>query len=58
MSTQASEKQLSSSVNCPRLNDRTSIERVTARSAEVGGGIAVSRLLPSGQRQMIGARSR
>lgn len=31
------------------------IQRVTARSAEIGGGIAVNRLIPTRDRRMIGA---
>lgn len=55
MSTHESQCQLSSSLDCPLENGVRAIQRVTSRSAEVGGGIPVSRLLPSQQRRMIGA---
>lgn len=32
-----------------------SVQRVTSRSAEIGGGVTISRLIPSRQRRMIGA---
>lgn len=55
MSTHESQCQLSSSTDCPLDNGQRAIQRVTSRSAQIGGGIAVSRLLPSPQRRMIGA---
>jgi redox-sensitive bicupin YhaK (pirin superfamily) len=55
MSTHETQCQLSSSSDCPLDNGQRSIQRVTSRSAEIGGGISVSRLLPSAQRRMIGA---
>ncbi|MBS7661690.1 pirin family protein [Pseudomonas lalucatii] len=55
MSTHESPCQLSSSVDCPLDDGQRAIQRVTARAAEIGGGIGVSRLLPSPQRRMIGA---
>lgn len=55
MSTHEIQCQLSSSSDCPLENGLRSIQRVTSRSAEIGGGISVSRLLPTAQRRMIGA---
>ncbi|EME4770950.1 pirin family protein, partial [Pseudomonas aeruginosa] len=45
---------LSSSRDCPERREHL-LQRVTARAAEIGGGITVSRLMPSRQRRMIGA---
>lgn len=45
---------LSSSRDCPERHEHL-LQRVTARAAEIGGGITVSRLMPSRQRRMIGA---
>lgn len=36
-------------------NTKRAIQHLTARTAEIGGGITVARLLPSRQRRMIGA---
>lgn len=55
MSTHETQCQLSSSWDCPLEDGNRAIQRVTSRSAEIGGGISVSRLLPSRQRRMIGA---
>ncbi|MCR7985449.1 pirin family protein, partial [Pseudomonas aeruginosa] len=44
---------LSSSRDCPERREHL-LQRVTARAAEIGGGITVSRLMPSRQRRMIG----
>ncbi|MCC6076617.1 pirin family protein [Pseudomonas sp. GCM10022188] len=55
MSTHESTSQLSSSLDCPLLHGERLIQRVEARQAQIGGSIAVNRLLPSRQRRMIGA---
>lgn len=55
MSTHETPSELSSSRDCPVTDGVRAIQRITARSAEVGGGIPVSRLLPSRHRRMIGA---
>jgi quercetin 2,3-dioxygenase len=55
MSTHESHCRLSSSIDCPLDNGQRTIQRVTSRAADIGGGISVSRLLPSPQRRMIGA---
>ncbi|MNF60638.1 Quercetin 2,3-dioxygenase [compost metagenome] len=55
MSNQEPQWQLSTSSDCPVEEGIRAIQRVTARSAEVGGGITVNRLMPSAQRRMIGA---
>lgn len=55
MSVHESQSQPSSSFDCPQKNGDASIQRVIARSADIGGGISVSRLMPSRQRRMIGA---
>lgn len=48
--------QPSSSLDCPvDAKGEKSIQRVAGRSAQVGGGITVNRLMPSSQRRMIGA---
>lgn len=54
MSTLSSE--VSVSFDCPEdQNGDKQIQRVPARSAQVGGGITVGRILPSSQRRMVGA---
>ncbi len=54
MSTHSSDVSLS--FDCPEdLNGDKRVQRVAGRSAQVGGGITVSRILPSSQRRMIGA---
>lgn len=54
MSTLSSE--VSVSFDCPEdQNGDKQIQRVPARSAQVGGGITVGRILPSLQRRMVGA---
>lgn len=55
MSTHETQCELSSSADCPMNNGVRAIQRVVSRTAEVGGGIPVSRLLPSRQRRMVGA---
>ena len=55
MSTHESRCELSLSRDCPRIEGDRIIQRVTSRSAEIGGGISVSRLIPTRQRRMIGA---
>jgi redox-sensitive bicupin YhaK (pirin superfamily) len=47
--------QPSSSLDCLHMNGEKILQRVVARSAEIGGGISVNRLLPSRQRRTIGA---
>lgn len=54
MSTHSSE--VSSSFDCPEdINGGKRVQRVAGRGAQVGGGITVSRILPSSQRRMVGA---
>ncbi len=55
MSNQESSNQLSTSSDCPLEAGVRGIQRITARTAQVGGGIAVNRLMPSRQRRTIGA---
>ncbi|WP_152228113.1 pirin family protein [Pseudomonas sp. SCB32] len=55
MSTHETQCELSSSSDCPTQNGVRAIQRVAARSAQVGGGIPVNRVLPSRQRRMVGA---
>lgn len=55
MSNQESPCQLYTSWDCPVQEGSRAIQRITARTAEVGGGITVNRLMPSRQRRMIGA---
>lgn len=55
MSTHETHSELSPSRDCPINDGVRAIQRITSRSAEVGGGIPVSRLLPSRHRRMIGA---
>ncbi|MCY1407327.1 Quercetin 2,3-dioxygenase [compost metagenome] len=55
MSNQEAHCHLSTSADCPVEEGRRAIQRVGARSAEVGGGIPVSRVMPSRQRRKIGA---
>jgi len=55
MSTHETHSELSSSHDCPIIGGVRAIQWISARSAEVGGGIPVSRLLPSRHRRMIGA---
>ena len=55
MSNQEPECQLSNSSDCPMQAGGRTIQRISARSAQVGGGITVNRLMPSRQRRMIGA---
>ncbi|MDR0208924.1 MAG: pirin family protein [Pseudomonas putida] len=55
MSTHETHSELSPSRDCPLNDGVRAIQRITSRSAEVGGGISVSRILPSRQRRMIGA---
>lgn len=55
MSTPATPNELSISSDCPRPGGGYAIQRLTSRSAEIGGGVSVNRLLPSRQRRMIGA---
>ncbi len=53
MSNQQPDSEASSSADCPpHLNP---IQKIKARSADIGGGIKVNRVLPSRQRRMIGA---
>ncbi|ORL64963.1 hypothetical protein B7H17_09530 [Pseudomonas putida] len=53
MSTHETHSELSPSRDCPINDGVRAIQRITSRSAEVGGGIPVSRLLPSRHRRMI-----
>lgn len=54
MSTHSSE--VSSSFDCPEgINGEKRVQRVAGSGAQVGGGITVSRILPSSQRRMVGA---
>ncbi len=53
MSNQQHDSEASQSSDCPRHIDP--IQKISARSAEIGGGITVNRVLPSRQRRMIGA---
>ena len=53
MSNQETQSQLSSSADC--LNSVPSVQRITARSAEIGGTLPVNRVLPTRQRRLIGA---
>lgn len=53
MSNQQHDTEASQSSDCPRHIDP--IQKISARSAEIGGGITVNRVLPSRQRRMIGA---
>lgn len=55
MSNQDPKPSLSLSSDCPSEDGERQIQRITARTAEVGGGIPVSRLMPSRQRRKIGA---
>ncbi|MCY1391258.1 Pirin [compost metagenome] len=55
MSTHETQCELSSSYDCPLNDGNRSIQRIVARAAEIGGGIPVSRLLPSRHRRMVGA---
>ncbi|NMY02189.1 pirin family protein [Pseudomonas sp. WS 5059] len=55
MSNQEPFNQLSTSSDCPRAEGVREIQRITARTAQVGGGIAINRLMPSRQRRTIGA---
>jgi hypothetical protein len=55
MSTHEKKSSLSDSYDCPLQDGERMIQRVSARTAEIGGGISVNRLLPSRQRRMIGA---
>lgn len=55
MNTKPTPAELSSSLDCPPPPVAPVIQHVTARSAQVGGGIPVNRLMPSRQRRMIGA---
>lgn len=56
MSNQEVHGPLSSSSDCPVHEDGVHmIQRIAARTAQVGGGISVNRLMPSRQRRMIGA---
>lgn len=55
ISMQEAPNAVSSSLDCPPQPGAPVIQRVTSRSAEVGGGIPVNRLMPSRQRRMIGA---
>ena len=55
MSSHETRCELSSSYDCPVSDGNRAIQRITSRSAEVGGGIPVSRLLPSQHRRMVGA---
>ncbi|MGE4406252.1 pirin family protein [Pseudomonas sp.] len=55
MSTHETRCELTSSYDCPVTNGERAIQRITSRSAEIGGGISVSRLLPSRHRRMVGA---
>lgn len=55
MSTHETRCELSSSFDCPEKDGVRAVQRITSRSAEIGGGISVSRLLPSRHRRMVGA---
>jgi redox-sensitive bicupin YhaK (pirin superfamily) len=55
MSIHEARCEASLSSDCPPLATEPAIQRVTARSAEIGGGVTVSRVLPSRARRMIGA---
>lgn len=55
MSTHETACRLSSSRDCPLRDGERLVQRIDARRAQIGGGIAVNRLLPSRQRRMIGA---
>jgi len=48
------EKDVSSSRDCPELQDPKAVQRVEAREADVGG-VPVSRIMPRRQRRNIGA---
>ena len=41
--------------DCPPMDDDRTVQRISSRSAEIGGGISVNRLIPTRQRRMIGA---
>ena len=47
MSIHEARCEASLSSDCPPLATEPAIQRVTARSAEIGGGVTVSRVLPS-----------
>jgi len=53
MSNQETQSQLSSSADC--LDAVPSVQRIKARSAEIGGSLTVNRVLPTRQRRLIGA---
>jgi len=53
MTNQQQDSDESLSSDCPV--HANAIQKVSARSAEIGGGITVNRVLPSRQRRMIGA---
>jgi redox-sensitive bicupin YhaK (pirin superfamily) len=55
MSNRDIECQLSTSSDCPEHNGIRQIQRISARSALIGGGISVNRVLPDAHRKMIGA---
>lgn len=55
MSTHETQCELSHSTDCPMNEGVRAIQRVVSRTAKVGGGIPVNRLLPSRQRRMVGA---
>ena len=55
MSTHETRCELSRSSDCPHPDRQHPVQHLSARRAEIGGGVSVSRLLPSRQRRMIGA---
>ncbi|MFK8331887.1 pirin family protein [Pseudomonas sp. BJa5] len=55
MSTHETRSELSSSYDCPIVEGNRAIQRIASRSAEVGGGLPVNRVLPSRHRRMVGA---
>lgn len=53
MSNQENQSHLSSSKDC--LDAVPSVQRITARGAQIGGNLSVNRVLPTRQRRLIGA---
>ncbi|WP_435105144.1 pirin family protein [Arhodomonas sp. AD133] len=54
MSTLIRDRELASSLGCPVIDGRRQVQRVSPRTADVGG-IPVNRVLPSRQRRLVGA---
>ncbi|RHW20550.1 pirin family protein [Pseudomonas jilinensis] len=55
MSNHESDCQLSDSRDCPSAAEIPEVELISARTAEIGGSLPVSRVLPTRQRRLIGA---